>query len=251
VLLLPLLLDAHTPTTSATASASPLVLLALTPILRPEFARAALPTASVASPTPSATPATLDTVFPTESASLLLSHAPPVSSNTTEFATPPALKAPALKETSVKGPALLEPGHTTRDATKTAPPITPLLMPVLTPAPLEHLLSTMSAKSYLKAALQDNTGTEHHLPASPASIPAPNAPSEPLTVLHALQDSLSARTFVCLLAIPAEATVIRVSADNARLALPSAQLVSQLPSALHALLDTTSTETIVCWLWPS
>ena len=90
-------------------------------------------------------PAMLDTISAMVSASLPLSAALQVNTDTTVFATLPALMVLALKATTAREHALLVPGAITTAATDTALPSTPPMMLVLTPA-LEELPSpTVSA----------------------------------------------------------------------------------------------------------
>jgi hypothetical protein len=103
-----------------------------------EFASHAHPTVSLASPTLSAMPAMPDMTSPMASASPQLSHAPVVNSDTMVCAMPPAQLAAAPKETSARGFAPLDHGHSTVAATELAPPNTQPTMPVLSPAPQEH-----------------------------------------------------------------------------------------------------------------
>ena len=113
-----------------------------TQILKTESAKVAHPTASAVSPTPSAMPATLATISTKESASLLLSPAQPVNSDTMESATHLVLKEPANKEVSVKELVQLEHGTTTEDVTEPAQPNT--LLPMLASiAALKELLLSM------------------------------------------------------------------------------------------------------------
>lgn len=177
--------DAHSPTTSATESASATVPQALTPIQTSVSARAAHPTASAASPTPSATPAMLASTSKTESASPQASTALPANTDTTVSATATAQLEPALKVTSVKELAPLELGHSTTAATEPAPPSTLLLMPASTLAPPAPHSSMVSAKLDLKLAPQANTGTDldHHV--RTVNILAHNALLLPPTVLPA------------------------------------------------------------------
>ena len=137
VLLLLLKADAHSPTILATESVSVTVLQEPTLIQPNVSVKAAHPTASVASLTPSAMLAMLDSTSKTESASLQASTVHLDNTDTTVSATAPALLEPASKETSVKELAPLEPFHSTTDATEPAQPNTPLLMLASTHAPLE------------------------------------------------------------------------------------------------------------------
>lgn len=137
VLLLLLKVDAHSPTILATEFVSATVLQELTLIQPNVSAKAVHPTASVASLTPSAMLAMLDSTSRTESASLQASTAPLDNIDTTVSATVPALLELASKETSVKELAQLEPGHSITVATEPAQPNLPLVMLASTLAPLE------------------------------------------------------------------------------------------------------------------
>ena len=120
VWLLFLRLDAPSLTSSATESVSATAPQEPTLTLRTEFARAAHPTASHASPTPSAMPVTLAMTSTRVSVSLLLSTALLVNSDTMVFATLLALLELVNKETSARELALLVLGPTTEDATELA-----------------------------------------------------------------------------------------------------------------------------------
>lgn len=187
--------DALILTTLAMEFASATALHQLMLIPTAESASLAHPTVSPASPTPSAMPAMLDSTSPMESASLPLSLAQADSSDTMEFATQLAQLAAALKETSAKEFALQDHGHTTTVATELAQPSTPLTMLALIPAQLEPLFRTESVSLALKVAQADSSGTVQldHAPA--VNILALSALLPLLTVLPALLDLPSAKTF--------------------------------------------------------
>lgn len=97
------------------------------------------------------------------------------NSDTTEFATRIAQLEAALKETSVKEFAQLVHGHTTMDAIELAQLNTLPTMPALIPALQEPVFRMEFAKSFLKAAHQENSSMLllHH--AKTVNSPALNA----------------------------------------------------------------------------
>lgn len=151
-----------------------------------ESARAALPTASVASPTPSATLVTLDTTLPTEFVSLPRLPAQQDNTDTTVCAILNAQLVPAPKETSVRELAQLEPGSTTEDATETVLPVSLLLM-LASPLALQELpLQTEFVKSVLKPVPQVNIETPTLPAAKLVNILVASALSLLLTALNVL-----------------------------------------------------------------
>ena len=94
----------------------------------------------------------LDTILAMEFVLHQLSTAHQANSDTMEFAMHHAQLELALKETIVKEPALLVLGPLTMAAIELAPLNSPLMMLVLTHAPLELLFKMEFAKFHLKAA---------------------------------------------------------------------------------------------------
>ena len=113
---------APSPTSSAMEFVSATAPQELTLIPRTEFARAAAATASVASPTPSATLAMLVMILTRVFASRLLLTVLLDNSDTMEFVTPPVLLVLANKAASARELALLELGPLGEDAIVLAQP---------------------------------------------------------------------------------------------------------------------------------
>jgi hypothetical protein len=120
---------AHTPTSSATESASAIAQHKPTLIARNKSAPPAALIVSPASQEASATPATLATICPMAFASSQPPIAPPVNIAITEHATPLVQSELAIPERIAKESAQLDHMLTTADATETVPPITPPMTP--------------------------------------------------------------------------------------------------------------------------